>query len=83
MTAFTEAVLHARTLVHRLRGAAGSYGFESVSASAGRIEDLLLDHKQGAIGAETAHARIVSELSDLASAVARELAETAGESANP
>ncbi len=31
----------ARTLAHRLRGTAGSYGFEAVSAAAGRVEDAI------------------------------------------
>jgi len=35
------AIEHGRTLAHRLRGTAGSYGFPEVSALAGRVEDLL------------------------------------------
>ena len=32
----------ARTLAHRLRGTAGSYGFPAVGAAAGRVEDAIL-----------------------------------------
>jgi HPt (histidine-containing phosphotransfer) domain-containing protein len=32
----------ARSLAHRLRGTAGSYGFAAVGAAAGRVEDAML-----------------------------------------
>jgi DNA-binding response OmpR family regulator/HPt (histidine-containing phosphotransfer) domain-containing protein len=37
-----EALGHALRLAHRLRGTAGTYGFEAVSAAAGEIEDSLV-----------------------------------------
>jgi HPt (histidine-containing phosphotransfer) domain-containing protein len=39
-----DAVLleRARSLAHRLRGTAGSYGFAAVGAAAGRVEDGIL-----------------------------------------
>jgi diguanylate cyclase (GGDEF)-like protein len=37
----TEALTEARTLAHRLRGTAGSYGFPRCGRAAGQLEDLL------------------------------------------
>ena len=36
-----ELLAHARTLAHRLRGTAGSYGLREVSAAVGTVEDWL------------------------------------------
>ncbi|MEP7120542.1 MAG: Hpt domain-containing protein [Byssovorax sp.] len=44
-TSRDDSALHdeARSGAHKLRGAAGSYGFPAISAAAGRIEEALVE----------------------------------------
>ena len=75
---------HARTLVHRIRGAAGSYGFKRVSERAAVIEDLLYER-------ERAHApfdavlrdRVLAGLAELRATTAAELIELAPKPDDP
>lgn len=62
-----EGLPLARTLAHRIRGTAGTYGFSEVSESAGRIEDDLVDIEQGRLPI----AALWSSLNDALDACAR------------
>lgn len=59
----------ARTLAHRLRGTAGSYGFSSVGAAVGRVEEGLIDLESSSHSHRHLWPRIEQALADAMLAV--------------
>jgi HPt (histidine-containing phosphotransfer) domain-containing protein len=69
---------HVQTLAHRMHGAAGSYGFKAVSASAAKLEELLvLQAKQGQPQGEALRDAVLAAVVDVQDTANRELAELA------
>src|SRR5262249_42766569 len=62
----------ARTLAHRLRGTAGSYGFPEVGAIVGRVEDAILVASDARLAAWDA---IEADLQDAKRRIAYEIRE--------
>ncbi|MEZ4293584.1 MAG: Hpt domain-containing protein [Polyangiaceae bacterium] len=71
-------VRHLLTLVHRMHGAAGSYGFKGVSAAAGELEVFMTAHEQSKKPFdEAAVAQVRTSLAKVKEVAERELAELA------
>lgn len=69
---------HVQTLAHRMHGAAGSYGFKAVSASAAKLEELLvLQAKVGEPHGEALRDAVLAAVVDVQDTANRELAELA------
>lgn len=69
---------HVQTLAHRMHGAAGSYGFKAVSASAAKLEELLaLRAKGGEPHGEALRDAVLAAVVDVQETANRELAELA------
>ncbi len=67
---------HVQTLAHRMHGAAGSYGFKAVSASAAKLEEMLtLRAKEGKPQGEALRDAVLAAVVDIEDTANRELAE--------
>lgn len=69
---------HLQTLAHRMHGAAGSYGFKSISVAAAKLEQMLTDRdKPGAPNRATLLAGVRAALLEIRATTDRELADHA------
>ncbi len=67
---------HVQTLAHRMHGAAGSYGFRAVSASAAKLEELLTAHqKQKTPSGEALRDAVLAAVIEIQETADREISE--------